>query len=605
MTLTKTRPTIETIDLDLIDPNPWQPRAAIAEAEISDLAASIDEVGLLQEPLLRQLGDRFQAAFGHRRIEAVRLLAAGGRWTGGIPARVEDLDDAVMAYMALAENNQRRGISAAETTRAWKRALDEIDGVTMTDLAERVGVARSTMSKQLLILRLPDSVLDLVHDGTLSVRGARELLALVADDHRHDDMIDAVLADCGHESEYSLGGARDFRIQTIRASIRGLTGGRPLRAYSYKGLDHPERLWRALEEGQYTQAPTFDVEEFKAAYPTCLHLLPKGERSGGMLWTCSVKEWRQWQTRATREKNKAAAAGAAPAPPKPQKRKTPADKAYEGWRKAIRADPVVIGVIGKTRAMRLKDVLQDLTDEERKQLGTRIRPVRIGYNLPDGARYLPAVAHPAEVRPDPRVTRAEYPPMFDFNPCHTCVEGAAWTQGETDWSTSVDFVCTNSQAWSDKKSQGMSLFLSRLEEDVPAENEADSDAVGGFMDRIDDEWGKLLVSINIAWIMHCHAVKPWEPERDRYKHDYYPATAIRFAELIGAELPSTQHTWAEMREWEVHVTEHFRNAPKGFDWTLAGALVVMWRARVGFGFGGPMPDVARATSGRETTVAAG
>ena len=108
------------IDLDLIDPNPWQPRLTTDPADIEDLAQNIDELGLLQEPLLRPSGDRYQSAFGHRRIEAVRLLVSRGKWNRkGLPARLQEMSDRDMAYVALSENTKRRDISPLEVIKAW------------------------------------------------------------------------------------------------------------------------------------------------------------------------------------------------------------------------------------------------------------------------------------------------------------------------------------------------------------------------------------------------------------------------------------------------------------------------------------------------------
>ena len=146
---------IQLVHIDLIDPNPWQPRAQISAEDVEELAANIDAIGLLQEPLLRQVEEgRYQSAFGHRRIEALRLLRARGRGSDGeyekVPCKIDALSDQQMAYVALEENTERKSISPAETVRAWQRAL-EIEGVTVADLAPQVGVDRTTMIKNLLI----------------------------------------------------------------------------------------------------------------------------------------------------------------------------------------------------------------------------------------------------------------------------------------------------------------------------------------------------------------------------------------------------------------------------------------------------------------------
>ena len=228
--------TIHLIDLDLIDPNPWQPRTYIDPQEVEDLAENIDAIDLLQEPLLRPVGDRFQAAFGHKRIAALHLLAARGRREKVAPSKLAELTDEQMAYIALSENSKRSDISPAETLRAWEKAL-EIPSVTITELAAKVGIDRTTMSKDLLVLHLPDEALELIHKGVhqggMSVRAARELLALRTADHIHEDMVKAVLIDCGSEQKYGDGPPSDYRTKTVRASIMGLASNRPER---YLGL---------------------------------------------------------------------------------------------------------------------------------------------------------------------------------------------------------------------------------------------------------------------------------------------------------------------------------------------------------------------------------
>ena len=176
--MTTTTTEMTDVALDRIVANPWQPRAGFDPEYIKELADSILAVGLLQEPLSRRAEGYFQLAFGHSRIEALKLLREREEWGPTVRLKVADLSDEDMAFIALTENQARKNLTPAEEISAWAKVLREIEGVTIQSLADRVGVDRTTMSKNLAILDLPRSVLDLVDSGAMSVRAAREFLAL-------------------------------------------------------------------------------------------------------------------------------------------------------------------------------------------------------------------------------------------------------------------------------------------------------------------------------------------------------------------------------------------------------------------------------------------
>ena len=120
-----TTKTTEMVDvaLDRISPNPWQPRTSMDPQYVAELAEDIHNVGLLQEPMARPPGDgvRYQLAFGHTRIEALRLLQESGRWGNSVLIKVEDLSDERMAYVALSENRARKQLAPMEEISAWAK----------------------------------------------------------------------------------------------------------------------------------------------------------------------------------------------------------------------------------------------------------------------------------------------------------------------------------------------------------------------------------------------------------------------------------------------------------------------------------------------------
>ncbi len=300
---------MKKVRLDQLNPNPWQPRTTVDDEYIEGLATDIKSVGrLLQEPLTRPAGeDAYQLAFGHSRIATLRLLHERKQWPANVTVKVAALSDPDMAYIALSENRARKDLTALEELSAWARAL-EIEQVTIQSLADRVGVDRTTMSKNLAILKLPANVLTHIEDGRLSLRAARELLCLRTETHSHGDMVKAVLKDCGEDSSsYYTGLPPDYRTKTVRASIRALARGVSHRGYSSEHREK-DRNWRLLfEAGDGGRSISFDVDDFKWAFGDFIHTLPDGEDSGGLTWTCHVKEWAKWSARATREQTKAEA----------------------------------------------------------------------------------------------------------------------------------------------------------------------------------------------------------------------------------------------------------------------------------------------------------
>ncbi len=160
------------IAIDLIDPNPHQPRRDFDAAELKSLAASLTEHRLLQPILVRRVDDRYQLVSGERRWRAAQLAG----WDK-IPATVREADDRVAAEWALVENLQRKDLSAIEKARSFERYLNDHDA-TQEELAKRLQLDRSTVTNLLRLLELPTAVQQLVQDAKLTAGHARALLAL-------------------------------------------------------------------------------------------------------------------------------------------------------------------------------------------------------------------------------------------------------------------------------------------------------------------------------------------------------------------------------------------------------------------------------------------
>ncbi|MEZ5666189.1 MAG: ParB/RepB/Spo0J family partition protein [Alphaproteobacteria bacterium] len=162
------------VPVDAIAPNPDQPRRSFDEDELAALAASIAAQGVIQPVVLRpRTGDAgpYQLVAGERRWRAARIAGLAT-----VPAVVRSLDDSRMAEVALVENIQRADLPPLEEAQAYQLLLDR-HGYTQDDLARRVGKSRSHVAHMLRLLRLPEAVRAMLHDGRLSVGHARLLVS--------------------------------------------------------------------------------------------------------------------------------------------------------------------------------------------------------------------------------------------------------------------------------------------------------------------------------------------------------------------------------------------------------------------------------------------
>ena len=157
-----------------IHPNPYQPRRDVDPVALEELKSSIQQAGLLQPVVVRPLpnGGGFELIAGERRLRACQALG----WER-IPAVKREVDDRTVLTLALIENLQRDDLSPVDEARGYERLIQEFN-LTQQDVAAAVGRDRSTVANALRLLRLPEAVLGMIHDGHLSVGHARALLAL-------------------------------------------------------------------------------------------------------------------------------------------------------------------------------------------------------------------------------------------------------------------------------------------------------------------------------------------------------------------------------------------------------------------------------------------
>ena len=169
----ETKPTgVEEIQLDLIDPNPLQPRREFPTAALEELAASIRSSGVVQPVLLRRADARYQLVAGERRWRAARLAGLAS-----VPAVIRDLSDGQALELALTENLLREDLNPLEVARAYE-ILQQRFELTHEEIAERLGATRSNVTNTLRLLKLPISVQEMIVDGQLSMGHARALITL-------------------------------------------------------------------------------------------------------------------------------------------------------------------------------------------------------------------------------------------------------------------------------------------------------------------------------------------------------------------------------------------------------------------------------------------
>ena len=140
---------VNEIDIDLIDPNPDQPRTRFADKALYELAQSIAANGIVQPIVVRKLGLRYQIVAGERRWRAAQR--AGLR---RIPAVAKEVSDDKLLELALIENIQRQELNPIEEATAYRNLIDSI-GLTQEQVAERVGKERSLIATSLRLLKLP------------------------------------------------------------------------------------------------------------------------------------------------------------------------------------------------------------------------------------------------------------------------------------------------------------------------------------------------------------------------------------------------------------------------------------------------------------------
>ena len=173
------------VDIDLVEPNPYQPRLEFDDEALMDLAQSIRENGLIQPITVREMDGRYQIIAGERRFRALKLNGAVD-----VPVLIMDANEVQMAEMALVENIQRENLSAIEEAKSYVEIM-KYSGLNQSQLALRVGKSQSSIANKIRLLNLDEDVQEAVSTKKISERHARALIGL--DEEKQHDALEKIV----------------------------------------------------------------------------------------------------------------------------------------------------------------------------------------------------------------------------------------------------------------------------------------------------------------------------------------------------------------------------------------------------------------------------
>jgi len=199
------------VPVDLVLPNPRQPRSMMHPEELQDLTASIREHGVLQ-PLIVTPGDqqgRYILIAGERRLQAARLAGLAA-----VPVLVRPATDRQRLELAIIENVQRSDLSALEQAEAYRQLAEDFE-LSHEEIAARVGKSRVAVTNTLRLLKLPDPVKNALIEGRISEGHARALLALPSPEAQVAALRTLI--------------AHDLNVRQTEELVRKLSGEKPSR----------------------------------------------------------------------------------------------------------------------------------------------------------------------------------------------------------------------------------------------------------------------------------------------------------------------------------------------------------------------------------------
>lgn len=219
---------LRSLPVELIAPNPRQPRKHFDQESLAALASSLQASGVIQPILVRpRAGGTYELVAGERRWRAAQLAGLDT-----VPALVHDHTDAASIELALVENMAREDLNPVEEARAVAALVEEL-GLTREQVGTRCGRSRVAVSNLLRLLDLPDDVLTLLEDGSLTEGHGRALL--LADDHNDRRRLARAAAQEG------------WSVRVTEAKARGAKAAGTARPAAGRAALHPDQE-AAIEE---------------------------------------------------------------------------------------------------------------------------------------------------------------------------------------------------------------------------------------------------------------------------------------------------------------------------------------------------------------------
>ena len=259
------------IPVEMIEPNPFQPRMSFDQVALEELASSIRSLGLIQPITVRRITERrYQIISGERRYKACRLA---GMTT--IPAYIRDANDQGMLEMAIVENVQREDLDPIELALSYRRLIDECQ-LTQDNLAERVGKKRATVANTMRLLKLPAKVQHDIKVGLLSAGHAKAILG-VDDPDVQEQLCDLVIRDGLSVRELeSIVRKLQVNPEAAGARVRAARPAAELPPDYYRILDHVGKYFskdislRRTASGKGVMTIRFDSDDEVSAFVKAL-----------------------------------------------------------------------------------------------------------------------------------------------------------------------------------------------------------------------------------------------------------------------------------------------------------------------------------------------
>jgi ParB family chromosome partitioning protein len=203
------------LDIDLIDPNPYQARTHFREEALEELARSIRSSGIIQPLILRRRGPRYQLIAGERRWRAAQRAGILH-----VPAVVREVPEALALEITLVENLQREDLNPIEQARAFERLMTEFH-LTQEEVAERTGKDRATVANVVRLLKLDGAIQQMLEDGRLSAGHGRALLSF------EDIRLRLALAERAARGQLTVRQIERLAVRGEKAKMRSTTPAPP------------------------------------------------------------------------------------------------------------------------------------------------------------------------------------------------------------------------------------------------------------------------------------------------------------------------------------------------------------------------------------------